>query len=117
MTATISSCPPGRCSGAGRPPHRPGVPPMYGRAAERRIIGVLLDRAAAGTGGVLLVDGEQGIGKSFLLRECEHAAEIQGFSLATGAADHLGQRIPFFALLSALRQPLTTAGSQPDDDP
>jgi predicted ATPase len=62
---------------------------MYGRPTEQRIVGALLRRAEAGAGGVLLVDGEQGIGKSLLLHEAERAAEARGFSLATGAADQL----------------------------
>ena len=88
---------------------------MCGRAAERQAVDTLLARAAAGAGGVLLVDGEPGTGKSLLLREAERAAEGRGFSLATGAADQLGQTIPFFTLLAALRQPLTGCGSQQDD--
>jgi predicted ATPase len=79
------------------------------------MVAALLRRAEEGLGGVLLVDEEQGIGKSLVLHECERVAETRGFSLATGAADPLGQTIPFFALLTALRQPLTGSGSQRDD--
>lgn len=115
MTATISNCPPGRRGEPARPTRPAGAEPMYGRPTERRMVAALLRRAEEGLGGVLLVDGEQGIGKSLLLHECERAAESRGFSLATGAADPLGQTIPFFALLTALRQPLTGGGSQQDD--
>ncbi len=88
---------------------------MYGRPAPLRMAGALLRRAAGqGAGGVLLVDGEPGIGKSLLLRECARAAEARGFSLATGAGDQLGQAIPYYTLLTALRQPLTGAADQPD---
>ena len=114
MTATISNCPPGRRWAAARPVRPAGPQPMCGRAAERQTVDTLLDRAAAGAGGVLLVDGEPGTGKSLLLREAERAAEGRGFSLATGAADQLGQTIPFFTLLTALRQPLT--GCEPQQD-
>jgi DNA-binding CsgD family transcriptional regulator len=93
---------------------------MCGRAAEQRVAGALLDRAAqgaaAGASCVLLVDGEPGIGKSLLLRDCAQVAGGQGFSLATGVADRLGQTIPFFPLATALRQPLT-GGEPPPDDP
>jgi predicted ATPase len=115
MTATISNCPPGRRGEPARPTCPAGAEPMYGRPTERRMVAALLRRAEEGLGGVLLVDGEQGIGKSLLLQECERAAESRGFSLATGAADPLGQTIPFFALLTALRQPLTGGGSHQDD--
>ncbi len=88
---------------------------MRGRSTERRTLGALLRRAEKGIGGVLLVDGEQGIGKSLLLNECELEAGARGFSLATGAADQLSQTIPFFVLLTALRQPLTRSGNQQDN--
>ena len=114
MTATISNCPPGRRWAAARPVRPAGPQPMCGRAAERQTVDTLLDRAAAGAGGVLLVDGEPGTGKSLLLHEGERAAEGRGFSLATGAADQLGQTIPFFTLLTALRQPLAGEPHQPD---
>jgi DNA-binding NarL/FixJ family response regulator len=65
----------------------------------------LLRRAQQGAGGVVLVDGEPGIGKSLLLRDATDEAAEQAFSLAAGAADQLGQAIPFFALRAALREP------------
>jgi len=65
----------------------------------------LLRRAQHGAGGLVLVDGEPGIGKSLLLRHAVDEAAELGFSLAAGAADQLGQAIPFFALRAALREP------------
>ena len=62
---------------------------------------------------MVLVDGEPGIGRSLLLRHATDAAADQGFSLAAGAADPLGQVIPFFALRAALREPF--AGLTADD--
>lgn len=54
---------------------------MRGRAAEQKIIRDLLRCAQGGTGGVVLVKGEPGIGTSLLLRDAtEEAAEL-GFSL------------------------------------
>jgi DNA-binding CsgD family transcriptional regulator len=81
---------------------------MHGRAAEWRVVGELLRRAEQGAGGVILVDGERGTGKSLLLRETEGAAVARGFSLAAAAADQLAQTLPFFALRTALRQPFVT---------
>jgi DNA-binding NarL/FixJ family response regulator len=86
---------------------------MRGRTAEQKMIGDLLRRVQRGSGGVVLVDGEPGIGKSLLLREATDEAAEQGFSLAAGAADQLGQAIPFFELRAALREPL--AGLTADD--
>ena len=83
-----------------------GVEVVRGREAEQKMIRDLLRRAQRGAGGVLLVEGEPGVGKSKLLRNATDEAAEQGFSLAAGAADQLGQAIPFFALRAALREPL-----------
>ena len=90
-----------------------------GREAEQKVIRDLLRRAQRGVGGVVLVDGEQGIGKSLLLRDFTDEAAERGFSLAAGAADPLGQAIPFFALRAALREPFAglTAGDPGRDRP
>ena len=87
---------------------------MRGREPEQKLVRDLLRRAQRGTGGVLLVDGEPGIGKTLLLRHATDEAAKQGFSLAAGAADQLGQAIPFFALRAALREPFAELIS---DDP
>ena len=78
---------------------------LLGRDAEQKIIRDLLRRAQLGTGGVVLVDGEPGIGKSGLLRDATDEAAELGFSLATAAADQLAQAIPFCPLRTALREP------------
>jgi DNA-binding CsgD family transcriptional regulator len=91
---------------------------MRGREAERRVVRELLGRAQRGTGGVLLLEGESGTGKSLLLRHTEHLAAAQGFSLAIGKADELGQIVPFFALLTALNEPFDdVAGQERPDTP
>ena len=88
---------------------------MCGRDGEWRIVRELLRRAQRGMGGVLLVEGEWGMGKSALLREADRLAAGQGFSLAFGSADPLGQMVPFFALLTALNEPFdeVTAEDRP----
>ena len=86
---------------------------MRGREAERQMVRDLLRRAQRGAGGVLLVEGEPGIGKSLLLRDAVGEAAGLGFSLAAGAADPLGRAIPFFALRAALGEPF--AGLTADD--
>jgi len=106
MTAMINDS----CSGArGRmtlPERSAGRPAVRGREAEQKIIRDLLRCAQRGAGGVVLVDGEPGIGKSLLLRDATGEAAERGFSLMAGAADQLGQAIPFFALRAVLREPL-----------
>jgi DNA-binding CsgD family transcriptional regulator len=113
VTAMISDSSPG--PRARTPRERPARGEILcGREAERRLIGDLLRRTARGAGGVVLVDGEPGIGKSLLLRDAADRATRQGFSLAAGAADQLAQTIPFFALRAALRDPF---GGRSADDP
>jgi DNA-binding NarL/FixJ family response regulator len=87
---------------------------MRGRETHQKVIRDLLRCARRGIGGVVLVDGEPGIGKSLLLRHAIDAAAELGFSLAAGAADQLGQVIPFFALRAALREPFVGLAA---DDP
>jgi DNA-binding CsgD family transcriptional regulator len=89
---------------------------IFARGAEQDITRDLLRRTRKGTGGVVLVTGEPGSGKSVLLRHAAHEAAQHGFGLATGRADPLGAAIPFYALRGVLGQPLAmlTAG-QPDD--
>ena len=113
MTAMINDSSPG-AHGRMTLPERPaGREVVRGREAEQKVIRDLLRRAQQGAGGVVLVDGEPGIGKSLLLRDATDEAADQGFSLAAGAADPLGQAIPFFALRAALREPF--AGLTADD--
>ncbi len=87
---------------------------VRGRETEQKMIRDLLRRAQQrGAGGVVLVEGEPGIGKTLLLHDSTDEAAELGFSLAAGAADPLGQAIPFFALRAALREPF--AGLAADD--
>jgi AAA ATPase domain len=78
---------------------------IRGRTAEQKIVRDLLRRAWQGRGGVVLVEGEPGLGKSLLLRDSTNEAARHGFSLAAGAADQLSQAIPFSALRTALPEP------------
>ncbi len=103
MTAMISDSSPGAGGRLTRRERPAGGEVVRGHEAEQKMIRDLLRRARRGAGGVLLVDGEPGVGKSLLLRDATDEAAEQGFSLAAGAADPLGQVIPFFALRAALR--------------
>ncbi len=89
----------------------PGREVMHGRQAEQVVTRGLLERAQRGMGGVLLVEGEPGIGRSSLLRETAGEAAGRGFLLAAGAAGQLGRTVPFAALCGSLHQPFAA------DDP
>ena len=89
---------------------------MRGREVEQKVVRDLLHGAQRGRGGVVLVEGEPGLGKSLLLRESADLAAGYGFSLAAGAADQLGRSIPFFALRGALPQPFATLAADGQGD-
>ncbi|HUK71344.1 MAG TPA: AAA family ATPase [Streptosporangiaceae bacterium] len=57
---------------------------MHGRDRELRLLTDLLRLAEAGRGGMLLVEGEPGVGKTSLLIRASAAAAERGFSVAWG---------------------------------
>ena len=65
---------------------------MRGREKELDVALGMLRAAEAGRGGILLVEGEPGIGKSCFLDESAAAATARGFTLAWGQAD--ARRMP-----------------------
>ena len=65
---------------------------MFGREQEWEEILKVLDRAGNGQGGVLLVSGELGTGKSLLLARARKAAAARGFSVAAAPARELRPR-------------------------
>ena len=117
MTAMISDTAPGARLRM-TPRERPVVGDVAnGREAEQKVVHDLLRRARQGAGGVVLVDGEPGIGKSLLLRRATDEAAEQGFSLATDAADQLGRTIRLFAARGAVRDQFAAlTGGDPDQD-
>ena len=90
-------------AGPGVAPSWPG--PVRGREAEWGLVADLLERTVCGSSGVLLVEGEPGIGKSMLLAAAADAAADRGFSVAAGAADELSRFTPLAPLLTALAEP------------
>jgi DNA-binding CsgD family transcriptional regulator len=73
-----------------------------GRIREWRTVTSLLRAAELSRGGVLLVEGQAGLGKTCLLEETAAAAAERGFALARGAADKPSQLMPLASLTSAL---------------
>lgn len=69
----------------------PGVhaTPLVGRASELAQARRLLDAAGGGTGGLLVLRGEAGIGKSRLVRELLRTAADRGFAVRTAEASVL----------------------------
>ncbi|MCV6966451.1 LuxR family transcriptional regulator [Mycobacterium intermedium] len=81
------------------PPRAPG--PIRGRADELKVIGALLTAVTQGRGGVLVIEGPPGIGKSRLLTEVLALAEEAGVRALFGEAFEHQQTVPFFSLFMA----------------
>jgi len=61
-----------------------GATPFVGREAERRALESLLDGAAAGQGGLVMIGGEPGVGKTRLCREIAAEGHRRRFMAFTG---------------------------------
>ncbi|GAB2803068.1 LuxR family transcriptional regulator [Actinoallomurus bryophytorum] len=84
---------------------------MRGREREWDTVLGLLKAAETGRPRVLLVEGEQGTGKSLLIEEAARAAAARGLTLVSGRARELSLT-PAEPLLSALGEPPPADASQ-----
>ncbi len=92
------------------------VVPLVGRARERQQIEELLGRAEAGTGSILLIQGEAGIGKSRLVEHLlQRAGERSGLA-GTGACILRGNAPPFHAFIEAASGLMERAGLRTTED-
>jgi DNA-binding CsgD family transcriptional regulator len=80
---------------------RLATPPIRGRAGELKVIGALVTAVVQGRGGVLVIEGPPGIGKSRLLTEVMALANKGGVRTLFGEAFEYQQTVPFFALFMA----------------
>jgi DNA-binding CsgD family transcriptional regulator len=80
---------------------RLATPPIRGRAGELKVIGALVTAVAHGRGGVLIIEGPPGIGKSRLLTEVMARADKSGVRTLFGEAFEYQQTVPFFSLFMA----------------
>src|SRR6185437_12155376 len=70
---------------------------------ELALLAGLVKQAAQGRGGVVLIEGEPGIGKSALVRAAVVEASAAGCQIFWGAGDELGQELPLLPFLDGLR--------------
>ncbi|GBG36607.1 helix-turn-helix transcriptional regulator [Mycobacterium montefiorense] len=77
------------------------IPPIRGRAGELKVISRLIAAVAQGRGGVLVIEGPPGIGKSRLLTEVLALAEKASVRTLFGEAFEYQQTVPFFSLFMA----------------
>lgn len=76
---------------------------LLGRSEELSVLSTALEAARAGRGGLALVSGDAGIGKSALVDEVQRRAEAQGFRVTTGRAWEFADAPPWFALRGCVR--------------
>ena len=103
---------------AASPPRRPDTP-LVGRERELAVARDALADVLAGTGGVLFVTGEPGIGKSRLLaelrRELASAASVGGRPLwLEGRAASYSDTVPYAPFRDLLRSWLELPAGQPE---
>src|SRR5678815_2916128 len=78
-------------------------PTVIGRDLQLTAMRGVLARAGEGTGGVALIVGEAGVGKSRLLRAMTDEARASGFFVLSGACFEAERSIPYAPLLDLVR--------------
>jgi DNA-binding SARP family transcriptional activator/predicted ATPase len=76
--------------------------PFVGRKAERAAALTVVETMLNGTGGLLTVEGEAGIGKSRMLQEIAAGARWRGATVLQGQASETPGASPFSSLVEAL---------------
>ena len=76
---------------------------LFGRESELTTLVRLIAAAADGRGSAVLIEGEQGIGKSALVRAAAAEGAKAGCQVFWGAGDELGQALPLLPMLEGLR--------------
>jgi DNA-binding CsgD family transcriptional regulator len=86
-----------------------------GRQREREVLDRILVRAVRGQGGSVVVAGEAGIGKSFLLRSLAHDAAESGFDVRSIVGTPPSSQLPYAVLRRLLTQysPINSADLDP----
>ena len=77
-------------------------PVLVSREAELHTLRAALNRASEGAGGVLILAGDAGVGKSRLAREVAAQAASQGFDVLAGRATESIVPVPFRPITEAL---------------
>jgi DNA-binding CsgD family transcriptional regulator len=78
------------------------------RDREGAAVRALVDRAVAGSGGLLVIEGPSGIGKSALVAQLAGSAVVAGVAVRSARGTRLGGEIPF-ALARWLLEPAVAA--------
>jgi DNA-binding SARP family transcriptional activator len=79
------------------------MPAMVGRDADLAIVAGLMELMGDERGGLLIVEGPAGIGKTRLLHEVLQRARTRGYGVGYGSARAKEGRFPYAPLIDALR--------------
>lgn len=90
---------------------------LVGRSAEQDLLRSLVDQVSVGAGGVMLVEGEQGIGKSALLRAGFSGAAVAGCRMLAGAATETARHSPLTVIELCLPGVIESGAAAPDLPP
>ena len=77
--------------------------PLVGREKEMDLLSLQVLRLINGTGGIVTVTGEAGIGKSRLLAELRLTAAVKKTILLEGRAISMGRSLSFYPIIDALK--------------
>jgi DNA-binding CsgD family transcriptional regulator len=86
-------------------------PILIGRSAELTVLQHCLESAADGQGGIVLLSGEAGIGKSRLVAELNQSAQADDFQLLGGQCFPTDRACPYAPLLDLLETYLAPLSS------
>ena len=90
--------------------------PLVGRLAERRHLHARLESLVAGSGGLVVIEGEAGIGKSRLVADLVGRAEEMGITVLAGAGDAVEKSTPYFAWRPVVARLLGVEGLDDPDE-
>lgn len=78
--------------------------PLVGRAQERAALVDRLEALAAGSGGVVIVRGEPGLGKTRLLDDVRTEADRRGVTWLAAGIVSFGENVPYAPFVAKLRE-------------
>jgi len=84
-----------------------GTVPFVGRHGERAVLVRAMEGALSGHGGIVLLEGEPGVGKTRLLQEISEDAAWRGLQVLWGRGHELGESTPYGALREVLERGLS----------
>ena len=88
-------------------PSGTGRTPYVGRSEERSLLRQAVSRAIAGSGGVALIAGEAGLGKTRLVDEIAAEAKASGMFVVRGHCHDMEGSLPYIPFVEAIEYGLT----------